>query len=226
MLVVNSPHNPTGAVLNRTELTAIAELACAHDLVVVTDEVYEHLTFDGREHVSLSTLPGMYERTVVVSSAAKTFSVTGWKIGWACGPTDLIDGVIAAKQFLSYVGGGPFQPAVAYALRHELAWVDDLRKSLSEKRIQLSTALSMAGFVAYRSEGGYFVCADVAGCGASDALEFCRELPGRIGVAAVPVSAFVDATDTWNHLVRFTFCKKEETLREGVRRLSQHTNVF
>ncbi|QXQ13404.1 pyridoxal phosphate-dependent aminotransferase [Skermania piniformis] len=221
MIVVNSPHNPTGTVLSRAESTAIAELACEHDLLVVTDEVYEHLTYDGHEHVSLSTLPGMQDRTVVISSAAKTFSVTGWKIGWACGPAELIDAALAAKQFLTFVGGAPFQPAVAYALEHEQAWVTAQRAVLSAKRLRLAAALADAGLAVHRSSGSYFVCAGIAGLGERDALAFCRALPGRIGVAAVPVSVFADDRAAWNSLVRFTFCKRDETLAEGMHRLAR-----
>lgn len=219
LLLLNSPHNPTGTVLSRADLQAIADLVIERDLLVVTDEVYEHLTFDGHEHISISTLPGMYERTVVISSAAKTFSVTGWKIGWACAPEPLLDGVLAAKQFLTFVGGGPFQPAVAHALEHELAWVSSLRDTLSDKRIRLSQALEDAGFGVKRSDGTYFVCADITPLTASDAYAFCRELPERLGVAAVPLTVFADDKDSWSHLVRFTFCKKEETITEGIRRL-------
>ncbi|WP_227998349.1 pyridoxal phosphate-dependent aminotransferase [Nocardia australiensis] len=219
MLVVNSPHNPTGTILDRADLTAIAEIACEHDLLVLTDEVYEHLVFDGAEHISLATLPGMAERTIVVSSAAKTFSVTGWKTGWACGPARLIDGVLAAKQFMTFVAGGPFQPAVAHALNNELGWVAGLRDSLSNKRLRLSAALADTGFEVKASSGGYFVCADITPMGAEDGLAFCRRLPERIGVAAVPVSVFVDNVESWNSLVRFTFCKRDEVLDEGVRRL-------
>ncbi|WP_280330568.1 pyridoxal phosphate-dependent aminotransferase [Nocardia wallacei] len=223
LLLLNSPHNPTGTVLGRAELRAVTELACEHDLLVVTDEVYEHLTFDGHEHISIATLPGMSERTVVISSAAKTFSVTGWKIGWACGPAPLIDGVIAAKQFLTFVGGGPFQPAVAYALDNELPWVAALRDGLADKRIRLSQALADAGFGVRRSDGTYFVCADISGLTTADAHTFCRELPERLGVAAVPLSVFADDRQSWNRLVRFAFCKKDETLDEAVRRLhAQH----
>ncbi|MGW4842370.1 pyridoxal phosphate-dependent aminotransferase [Nocardia brasiliensis] len=223
MLVVNSPHNPTGTVLGRADLQAIAEIACEHDLLVLTDEVYEHLVFDGTEHISLATLPGMAERTVVVSSAAKTFNVTGWKIGWACGPKELIDGVLAAKQFLTFVGGGPFQPAIAHALNNELDWVAGLREDLSAKRLRLSAALADTGFDVTYSAGGYFVCGDVTPLGTADGLAFCRELPKRLGVAAVPLSVFTDDTAAWNHLVRFTFCKRDETIDEGVRRLRAGT---
>ncbi|WP_280355283.1 pyridoxal phosphate-dependent aminotransferase [Nocardia otitidiscaviarum] len=225
MLLVNSPHNPTGTVLGRADLTAIAELAVEHDLIVMADEAYEHLAFDGHEHISIATLPGMFERTVVISSAAKTFSVTGWKIGWACAPAPLLDGVLAAKQFLTFVGGGPFQPAVAHAIEHEQRWVADLRDSLADKRLRLSSALAEAGFAVKRSDGTYFVCADITPLGATDALAFCRELPARLGVVAVPVSVFADDRAAWNHLVRFAFCKRDETLEEGVRRLRAGVQV-
>ncbi|AVH20954.1 pyridoxal phosphate-dependent aminotransferase [Nocardia cyriacigeorgica] len=219
MIMVNSPHNPTGTVLDRHDLTAIAELACEHDLLVLADEVYEHLVFDGAEHISLATLPGMRERTLVVSSAAKTFSVTGWKTGWVCATPELIDGVLAAKQFMTFVAGGPFQPAVAHALTEELDWVAASRTSLSDRRLRLSSALADTGFHVYSSAGGYFVCGDIRPFGATDGLAFCRELPTRLGVAAVPVSVFTDHPEEWKHLVRFTFCKRDETLDEGVRRL-------
>ncbi|MET8652919.1 pyridoxal phosphate-dependent aminotransferase [Nocardia aurea] len=225
MIVVNSPHNPTGTVLGRADLLAIAELACEHDLLVLTDEVYEHLVFDGIEHISLATLPGMAERTIVVSSAAKTFSVTGWKTGWACGPANLIDGVLAAKQFMTFVAGGPFQPAVAYALTEELDWVARLRNTLSDNRLRLSAALADTGFGVKSSAGGYFVCADIGPMGGTDGLEFCRALPERLGVAAVPVSVFADDKPSWSRLVRFTYCKRAETLDEGVRRLRAGVSV-
>lgn len=219
MLLLNTPHNPTGTVLPRADLEAIAELAREHDLTVVSDEVYEHLVYDDNVHISISTLPGMAERTVVVSSAAKTFSVTGWKIGWACGPAPLIDGVVAAKQFLSFVGGSPFQPAVAYALEHEQQWVRELRDSLAEKRVRLSGALADAGFEVKRSDATYFVCADISALSSDDALTFCRELPARLGVAAVPLSVFADDRESWNRLVRFAFCKTDATLDEAITRL-------
>ncbi|MFF0493039.1 pyridoxal phosphate-dependent aminotransferase [Nocardia sp. NPDC004068] len=218
MILLNSPHNPTGTVLGRGDLTAIAEVAIEHDLIVVADEVYEHLTF-GPEHISIATLPGMFERTVVISSAAKTFSVTGWKIGWACAPAPLLDAILTAKQFLTFVGGGPFQPAVAYALEHEQHWVSELRDSLSDKRIRLSEALTDAGFDVKRSDGTYYVTADISALTDADDLTFCRELPARLGVVAVPISVFADDKAGWNRLVRFAFCKRDETLDEAVRRL-------
>ncbi|MGB6183354.1 MAG: pyridoxal phosphate-dependent aminotransferase [Rhodococcus sp. (in: high G+C Gram-positive bacteria)] len=221
MIVVNSPHNPTGTVFSRDELAAIAEVACEHDLVVLTDEVYERLVFDGGVHVPISTLDGMAERTITVSSAAKTFNATGWKTGWALGPAPLIAAVTAAKQFLTFVGGAPFQPAVAHALEHENAWVESLREGLETKRNVLSAALSDAGFGVKRSDGTYFVCADIAPLGEHAADAFCRDLPRRIGVVGVPVDAFVDHRDGWDTLVRFAFCKQDHVLAEAATRLAR-----
>ena len=222
-IIVNSPHNPTGLVLSEEDLRALAEVAVETDLMVISDEVYEHLVFDGRRHRPIATYPGMAERTVTISSAAKMFNCTGWKIGWACGPADLIAGVRAAKQYLSYVGGAPFQPAVAYALDNEDAWVDSLRDSLQSKRDTLAAALTGIGFEVHESAGTYFLCADPRPLGFSDSATFCAELPRRVGVAAIPMSAFC-ASDSphsgaWNHLVRFAFCKREQTLSEAIRRL-------
>ncbi|WP_166906464.1 pyridoxal phosphate-dependent aminotransferase [Mycobacterium sp. DL440] len=221
-LILNSPHNPTGAVASDAELRAVATLAIEHDLLVITDEVYEQLVF-GVEHLPLAGYPGMAERTVTISSAAKMFNVTGWKIGWACGPADLIAGVRAAKQYLSYVGGGPFQPAVAHALNREDGWVADLRESFQAKRDRLGNALADIGFEVHDSHGTYFLCADPRPLGYSDSAQFCAELPHKAGVAAIPMSAFCDAeaphAELWNHLVRFAFCKRDDTMEEAIRRL-------
>ncbi len=222
-LIINSPHNPTGTVLSDAELSAVARIAVEHDLLVITDEVYEALVFDGERHRPLAAYPGMAARTVTISSAAKMFNCTGWKIGWACGPADLIAGVRAAKQYLSYVGGAPFQPAVAHALDHEDTWVATLRDSLQRKRDLLSAALTDIGFDVHRSSGTYFVCADPRPLGHDDSTAFCLELPHRVGVAAIPLSAFCDPGGPhfaqWNHLVRFAFCKRDDTLTEAIERL-------
>ncbi|KAA2264894.1 pyridoxal phosphate-dependent aminotransferase [Solihabitans fulvus] len=218
-LLLNTPHNPTGTVLTRAELTAVAELCVANDLIAITDEVYEHLVFDGGEHIPLATLPGMAERTLAISSAGKTFNCTGWKIGWVCGPSELVSAVRAAKQYLTFVGGAPFQPAVAHALRTELAWVDGLRDDLARKRDRLSEGLREAGFGVRQCEGTYFVCADVRPLGFADGAELCWQLPERIGVAGVPVQVFTDHKEPWRHLVRFAFCKKDEVLDEALLRL-------
>jgi N-succinyldiaminopimelate aminotransferase len=219
-LVLNSPHNPTGTVLHRAELTALAALAIEHDLLVITDEVYEHLVFDAAEHVPIATLPGMAQRTLSISSAGKTFSVTGWKIGWVCGPAPLVAAVRAAKQFLTFVGGAPFQPAVAHGLRAEHLWVAAQRAALQDKQYRLANGLRAGGFGVRRSEGTYFICADIRPLGYSDGLRFCRDLPARAGVVAVPVQVFADDRQSWRHLVRFAFCKRDEVLDEAIDRLA------
>ena len=218
-ILVNTPHNPTGTVYTAEEMAEIARLCQEHDVVAITDEVYEHLLFDDRRHVPLASLPGMAERTLTISSSGKTFSATGWKIGWICGPAELVAAARAAKQFLTFVGGAPFQPAVAQALRTELDWVEEQRLALQDKRNRLSAGLAEAGFGVRASEGTYFVCADVRPLGFEDGYELCRALPERIGVAAVPVQVFTDNQENWRHLVRFAFCKRDEVLDEAVRRL-------
>ncbi|OBK51409.1 pyridoxal phosphate-dependent aminotransferase [Mycobacterium kubicae] len=223
-LIVNTPHNPTGAVLSASELAAIAEIAVAADLLVITDEVYEHLVYDGHRHLPLAAFDGMAERTVTISSAAKMFNCTGWKIGWACGPAHLIAGLRAAKQYLSYVGGAPFQPAVALALQTQDAWVSELRSTLQKRRDRLASGLTDIGFAVHDSYGTYFLCADPRPLGYDDSTAFCAALPEKVGVAAIPMSAFCDTavpqSSVWNHLVRFTFCKRDETLDEAIRRLA------
>ncbi len=218
-VLVNSPHNPTGTVFTREELAGIAAVCAEHELIAICDEVYEDLVFDGREHLPLGTFPGMAERTLTISSAGKSYNCTGWKIGWACGPAPLVAAVRAAKQFMTFVGGAPFQPAVAHALSHEDAWVGALRNSLSDKRARLSAGLADAGFAVRRTEGTYFVCADVRPLGFTDGLALCRELPEKAGVAGVPVQVFTDNPDRWRHLVRFAFCKKDEVIDEALARL-------
>ena len=228
LLIVNSPHNPTGTVFSAADLAVVAEVAIAHDVLVLSDEVYEHLTFDGVEHIALATLPGMAERTVTASSAAKTFNVTGWKTGWLCGPAELVAAAKAAKQFLSYVGATPFQPAIELALRTEQDWIAGNRAALQAKRDLLSNALKEVGFAVHPCAGTYFLLADVRPLGFADGDEFCRRLPERVGVAAVPMTAFVDpgpeSGEPWRHLVRFAFCKRDEVLAEAVRRLGQLTS--
>ncbi|WP_434452465.1 pyridoxal phosphate-dependent aminotransferase [Lentzea sp. E54] len=218
-ILVNSPHNPTGTVFRLEELQAIAALCVEHDLLAITDEVYEHLVFDGLVHIPLASLPGMASRTLSISGAGKTFNCTGWKIGWVCGPAPLVGAVRAAKQFMTFVGGAPFQPAVAHALTAELDWVTDLRDSLASKRARLAEGLRAAGFEVRSSEGTYFICADVRPLGYSDGLALCRDLPARIGVTAVPVQVFTDTPDQWKHLIRFAFCKQDAVIDEAVERL-------
>ncbi|MFD8071919.1 pyridoxal phosphate-dependent aminotransferase [Streptomyces sp. NPDC059718] len=218
LLLLNSPHNPTGMVLTRQELAAIAELAVERDLIVVTDEVYEHLTY-GTEHVPLASFPGMRDRTVTISSAGKTFSFTGWKVGWVTAAPVLVDAVRAAKQYLTYVSAGPFQYAVAEALRLPDAYYRDFREDLRRKRDLLSDGLEAAGFRVFRPEGTYFVTTDIRPLDEKDGLAFCRALPERCGVVAVPNVIFYDDAEEGRSLVRFAFCKREDVLRESVERL-------
>ena len=221
LILLNSPHNPTGKVFSRSELELIAGLAREYDAVVVTDEVYEHQTFDGIPHLPMATLPGMAERTVTISSAGKTFSVTGWKIGWLHAPAPLTTAVRAVKQFLTYVNGAPFQPAVAAALSLDDGFYAALATDLQRKRDLLSTGLREAGFDVFTPSGTYFVLADAAPLGYDDALELCLTLPSRVGVAAVPVSVFHDDKDAARSLVRFAFCKRDHVLAEAVDRLAR-----
>ncbi|MFD9633872.1 pyridoxal phosphate-dependent aminotransferase [Streptomyces violascens] len=220
LLLLNSPHNPTGMVLTPDELTAIAELAVERDLIVVTDEVYEHLVFDG-EHIPLISRPGMRDRTVSISSAGKSFSFTGWKVGWVTASAPLATAVRTAKQFLTYVSAGPFQYAVAEALRLPDSYFAGFRADLGAKRDLLTGGLTDAGFEVYRPQGTYFITTDVAGLGEKDALAFCRSLPERCGVVAVPNSVFYDDPEAGRTQVRFAFCKQEHVLREAVVRLGQ-----
>jgi N-succinyldiaminopimelate aminotransferase len=219
LILLNSPHNPTGRVLSREELDTVARICIERDLLAVTDEVYEHLVYDGRPHIPLATLPGMAERTVTISSHGKTFSFTGWKVGWACGPADLIAAVRTAKQYLSYSGATPFQYAAAVALNLPPSYVEGLATSLAERRDLLSQGLRDAGLTTFVSQGTYFVTTDAASVGATDGVEFCLALPERVGVVAVPMSVFYDDIDAGKTLVRFAFCKRPEVLAEAAARL-------
>ncbi|MEU3186601.1 pyridoxal phosphate-dependent aminotransferase [Streptomyces sp. NPDC006923] len=221
LLLLNSPHNPTGMVLTRDELAAIAELAVERDLLVVTDEVYEHLVYDDAEHIPLVSFPGMRERTVSISSAGKTFSFTGWKVGWVTGSPELVAAVRTTKQFLTYVASGPFQYAAAEALRLPDSYFAAFRDDLLAKRDLLADGLATAGFRVYRPQGTYFITTDIADLGEKDALTFCRALPERSGVVAVPNSVFYDDPDAGRTQVRFAFCKRESVLEEAVTRLKR-----
>jgi N-succinyldiaminopimelate aminotransferase len=219
LVLLNSPHNPTGKVFSRAELGAIAAVCRDFDLLALTDEVYEHLVFDG-EHVPLCTLPGMGERTISVSSAGKTFSFTGWKIGWVSGPAPLVAAVRTAKQFLTYVNGAPFQPAVAVGLGLDVGYFSAAATALKERRDQLCAGLHAAGFTVFRPQATYFVITDVTGLGFRDGVEFCRRLPEERGVVGVPASAFFDDPRQPRPLVRFAFCKRQEVIADAVRRLA------
>ncbi|HET6392047.1 MAG TPA: pyridoxal phosphate-dependent aminotransferase [Blastococcus sp.] len=222
LLLLNSPHNPTGKVFTRDELTLLAELAIANDLLVLTDEVYEHLVFGGAEHVSPATLPGMRERTLVVSSAGKTFNVTGWKIGWISGPAPLVAAVRTAKQFLTYVNGGPFQPAIAAGLALPDEYFAAAARDLEYRRDVLVRGLADAGLPVISPEATYFATVDVRPVQPDgDGLAFCRALPERAGVVAVPTGVFYapEHAHLGRHLVRFAFCKSDEVLADAVQRL-------
>ncbi len=219
LVLVNSPHNPTGHVLSADELRILAEVCRAADVLVVTDEVYEHLVFDDHRHVPLATLPGMFERTLTVSSAGKTCSVTGWKVGWVSGPAELVQAVRAVKQHLTYSGGTPFQVAIAGVLDDVEDVVADLRSSLERRRDLLCDGLESIGLRVFRPDGTYFVTADVASLGVTDGLEFCRELPERAGVVAIPNQVFYADPADGRTLVRFACCKQPEVLAEAVERL-------
>ncbi|WP_272950268.1 pyridoxal phosphate-dependent aminotransferase [Nocardioides cynanchi] len=218
-VLLNSPHNPTGTVLTRAELQAVADVATEYDLVVITDEVYEHLTFDDHEHVPLATLPGMFDRTLTLSSAGKSYSVTGWKVGWATGPADLVSAVLAASQWLTFTSGAPLQPAVAHGLDQEPDWPRALGRDLQARRDLLCDGLAGLGLDVRRPEGTYFALTDISALGWADGMEFCLALPERAGVVAIPAQPFHD-THAGDHLVRWAFCKEAGVIEEALRRLA------
>ncbi|MDG4815439.1 pyridoxal phosphate-dependent aminotransferase [Micromonospora sp. WMMD956] len=225
LVLLNSPHNPTGKVFTREELTLVAELCREHDAYAVTDEVYEHLVFAdaATPHVPLATLPGMRERTLRISSAGKTFSCTGWKVGWVSGPASLVSAALRVKQFLTYVNGAPLQPAVAVALALPDAYFAEFSAGMQARRDQLVAGLTDAGFGVLTPEGTYFVTVDIGPLGGRDGVEFCRSLPARCGVVAVPTQVFYDDVEAGRRLVRFAFCKRPEVLAEAVTRLRSLT---
>jgi N-succinyldiaminopimelate aminotransferase len=224
LILLNSPHNPTGSVFTRDELAAIAALAVERDLLVITDEVYEHLVFDG-EHVPIASFPGMRERTVSISSAGKTFSFTGWKIGWVQATPELVSAVKTTKQFMTYVSGGPFQYAMAEALALPTGYYTTLRDDLKAQRDLLVAGLRDIGFEVYPPQGTYFVTVDISPLGERDGLEFCRTLPERAGVVAIPSAVFYDDKEAARTQVRFAFCKRPEVLRQALSRLSNLTST-
>jgi N-succinyldiaminopimelate aminotransferase len=220
LLLLNSPHNPTGMVLTRAETEAIAKIAISRDLLVITDEAYEHLTF-GAEHIPLATIDGMRGRLVSVGSAGKTFSFTGWKVGWATATADLISAVRTTKQFLTFVSSGPFQYAVAEALGLPGRYYTDMAADLRAKRDLMVEGLREIGFTVYPPDGTYFITTDISGLGERDATEFCLTLPDRAGVVAIPSAVFyADHPDEGRTMVRFAFCKRPEVLKEALSRLS------
>jgi N-succinyldiaminopimelate aminotransferase len=219
LVLLNTPHNPTGTVFSPEELRELARLCVEHDLLVISDEVYEHLTYDGTPHVPIASFPGMRDRTVTISSGGKTFDTTGWKIGWVVARPELVQAVRTAKQFLTYVGGAPFQPAIAAGLRLPDAYFEGLRSSLQDKRDRLIGGLQAAGLETFTPKGTYFVTADIASIGETDGYAFCRSLPERAGVVAIPCEVFYDDKAAGRTLVRFAFCKRLEVLDEAATRL-------
>ncbi len=215
VLLLNNPHNPTGKMFSPEELAVIAELAVRHDLIVVSDEVYEHLTFDGREHVPIATLAGMADRTLTIGSAGKTFSVTGWKVGWVSGPAPLVSAVRTVKQFLTYVNGAPFQWALAEALPRTEELVAPIRSRVELARDQLCAGLADLGYDVAVPQATYFAIVDAG----RSAVDYCRELPERAGVVAIPASVFYDS-DAGEDYVRFAFCKQPDVIAEALRRLA------
>ena len=218
LVLLNSPHNPTGKVFSADELAAIARVCVEADVLVVTDEVYEHLVFEGR-HVPMASLPGMGERTITISSAGKTFSFTGWKIGWACGPAPLIAAVRTVKQFLTYVNGAPFQPAVAVGLGLPDEFFAAAVADLAVRRDRLCDGLHDVGFDVLRPAATYFAMTDIRSFGPDDGMAFCRKLPERCGVVAIPASVLYDDKVAGRSLVRFAFCKRLEVIDDAVARL-------
>nr|WP_051988619.1 pyridoxal phosphate-dependent aminotransferase [Kineosphaera limosa] len=223
LVLLNTPHNPTGKVFTADELEVIARLAVEYDAIVVADEVYEHLVFAPARHIPMATLPGMAQRTLTIGSAGKTFATTGWKIGWITGPAELVAAARTVKQFLTFAGGAPFQPAVAAGLALPDTVFDDYAAGLAQARDALLAGLAQAGIPATNPDGTYFVIADVRSVGGEDAMQFCLDLPARVGVVGVPVSVFCDDKESAAGLVRFAFCKRLPVVQEGARRLSQLT---
>ncbi|HUF97641.1 MAG TPA: pyridoxal phosphate-dependent aminotransferase [Ilumatobacter sp.] len=221
LVLVNTPHNPTGKVFTRDELTLIGELAVEHDAIIVTDEVYEHLVFTGAEHIPMATLPGLAERTLTISSGGKTFNTTGWKIGWFSGPAALVRAATTAKQFLTYVNGAPFQPAIAVGLGLPDSFYVDLAADLQAKRDRLFGGLQAAGFIAYLPEATYFTTVDIRPLQPDgDGIAFCRALPERVGVVAIPNQVFYANQQHGEHLVRFACCKRLDVIDAAVEQLA------
>lgn len=223
VLLLNTPHNPTGKVFNRAELEAIAKLAIEHDLLMITDEVYDRITYDGAEHISLATLPNMWERTLTINSSGKTFSMTGWKIGFAIGPSSLNAALRAVHQYVTFASATPFQEAMAVALEtaEERGYYDQLRTEYAARRDLMREALESVGLPTLPVQGSYFLMADFSHLDFLDDAAFCRYLTAEIGVAAVPPSAFYADKSRAAKLARFCFAKREETLREAAARLQK-----
>ena len=221
IILLNTPHNPTGKVFTEQELSAIAEIAVENDLLVVVDEVYEHLVFEGR-HLPISTFPGMRDRTLTISSAAKSFSFTGWKVGWATGPAPLVAATRSAKQFMTYVNAAPFQHAISYALDNAELFTEQVRRPMEDQRNLLVEGLNRLGFSTFPTSGTYFVVSDLGGSSGSSAARFCVELANLAQVVTIPVSAFYHDQTKDKGQIRWTFCKRPEVIEEALRRLTDH----
>lgn len=221
MVIVNNPHNPTGTMFPEAVLTEIVRLATKYDAVILTDEVYEHLTF-GPRHIPVATIPGAANRTLTISSAGKTFSFTGWKIGWLSGPAELVAAARTVKQFLSYSSGTPFQAAIAAGLRMDASYFTEAAATLAHKRDILGAGLRAAGFDVYLPQGTYFINADTSAMGITDATALARRLPELIGVAAIPVPVFChpEGAERTRSLLRFAFCKQIPLLEQAAERLA------
>jgi N-succinyldiaminopimelate aminotransferase len=221
LLIVNSPHNPTGVVFTREELQGIADIAIERDLIVLSDEVYEHLWYDGHPHIPIATLPGMAERTITLGSAGKSFSFTGWKVGWATGPTALIQAVRSIRQHLSFVSGGPFQHAIAHGLRMSDSYYEDFRHGLQAQRDLFTSGVRELGFTATESQGTYFLTTDLGPMtDYPDALSAARDLPRRAGVVAIPQQALCDHAGVGDQALRWAYCKRPQVLMEALDRLA------
>ncbi len=224
-VLVNTPHNPTGTVFSAAELAHIAAVCQRHDLIAITDEVYEHLTFDGIRHIPLASLPGMAERTLTISSAGKTFNATGWKVGWVCGPERMVAAVRTVKQYLTFAGGTPFQYAVAAVLPERHAWLDDLRSRLVTARDTLADSLTSSGWRCFSCQGGYFLQADARSVGYLDGTALCQDLATEAGVVAIPSSAFYADAEAGRNLVRFAFCKSHAVIATAAGRLARFADT-
>lgn len=220
MILLNTPHNPTGKVFSRSELQFIADLCQQHDLVCISDEVYEHLVYEG-VHVPMASLSGMHERTVTISSLGKTFSLTGWKIGWACAPAHLTAAVRAAHQFVTFATATPLQWGAVAALQAPVSFYDELHTSYLGRRDKLARGLDDAGLQVFIPEGTYFIAAGFAGTGFTDDVSFARHLVEHVGIAVIPPSVFYDRPERKQTWVRFAFCKRDSTLDAAVERLAK-----
>jgi aminotransferase len=220
-IIINTPHNPTGKVFSRPELELIRDLCIEHDTIAITDEIYEHILYDGAEHISLATLEGMRDRTITINSLSKTYSVTGWRVGWAIASPDLTSAIRKVHDFLTVGAASPLQAAGITALSLPRAYYDDLAEKYTERRDLLLNALLEVGFNAYIPQGAYYIMTDISSLNAGDDRAFAHRLVREIGVGAVPGSGFYRHPELGAHQIRFTFCKKIETLHSAIENLQK-----